>query len=89
MITVVSFITKLFYFVLSLIKSIWSATLTLAWGIAGMFLLGGIVKIPPPELSMIISLLINNWKWFFAVFFIIDIIVQFKELNKEEKNETI
>ena len=77
------------YFILALIKSIWSSIVSIAWGFAGFFILMGVVKqydqTLPLELLSSIRLLINNWQIFFAVIFVIDLVLVYKELKKGDK----
>ena len=84
-------IGRISFIVLSILKTIWNATIHIVWGIATIFLLSGLIgyfQINTTVISSLIELailLIDNWVIFWWVFFIVEF---FPELNKSRnKNE--
>jgi hypothetical protein len=71
--------------ILIILKSIWNATINIVWGMATVFLLGGLLlyfnvnTAPIDSLLELTKLLMNNWVLFWWVFFSIEF---YPELNK-------
>ena len=75
----------------AIIISSFKAFMEIVWGIAGLFLLAGLIAYFKVDTSMInpvffkIGLFISqNFIWFFIAFFIYFMWVYFKEMNKDE-----
>lgn len=84
-----SFAKILFSFIVVFFKSMFNAVVTIAFGIASFFLLGGLIKaynqIPPAELMYLVGVIMDNWRWFFLIIWLFNLIVDYKELTKGDK----
>ena len=83
------------FFIMSffpLMKSIWDATIHIIWGIAAMFLLGGLIAQYQPDTSAILSLqttanfLIDEWAFFWWTFLILNLYSETKRMKNDNKN---
>lgn len=69
---------------LRILKSFWNATIHITWGIATIFLLGGLMTYFNIDTSSITTLLelcnfiMSNWASFWFVFFVLELL----EINK-------
>lgn len=84
-----NFARTLFNFILVFFKSMFNAVVSIAFGIASFFLLSGLIKaynqVPPAELMYLVGVVLDNWRWFFLVLWIFNLIVDYKELTKGDK----
>jgi hypothetical protein len=86
---------RLLHIFLSAGKSLWTATMSMAWGLASIFLLAALIAYYKQDSSAILNLLdiahwlMQNWGLFWVIIFFFDFLVNVKELGKNEPMEEI
>ena len=82
-------------YALALVKSVWDATIHIVWGIATIFLLGGLLAYFEVDTSQITSLLkiaywlMENWTLFWWSIFILVYYSEIKGILKEWKQQRL
>lgn len=86
-------IGKIATLILGIFRSLWNATIHIVWGIATIFLLGGLMgyfSIDATSITTLlelVKLLMNNWVAFWWVFFALELFQEIDKLEIGVKND--